>query len=49
MKKACAERRISLLKDVNIPNRLEEKVIELVDVGVQNLWGQFKDGVIEGM
>ena len=36
VRKTCAERRkITLLKDVKIRRRFEEKVIELVDVGVQ--------------
>ena len=26
--------------------RFEEKVTKLVDVGVPNLWGHFKDGVL---
>ena len=43
----CAEKRkISLLKDVRIRKRFEEKIIKLVDVGASNLWGHFKDGVL---
>ena len=43
----CAERRmISLLKDLKIKKRFEEKVIKFVDVGVPNLWGHFKDGIL---
>ena len=38
---------MSLLKDVKIRIRFEEKVIRLVDVGVSNLWGHFKDGVLK--
>ena len=38
---------ISLLKDVRTRNRLEEKVIKLVDVEAPNLWGHFKDGALE--
>ena len=48
MRKTCAERRkITLLKDVKISMRFEEKVSKLVEVGVDNLWGHFKDGVLE--
>ena len=48
MKKTCAERRKTrLLKDVKIRKRFEEKVIELVDVIVANLWGHVKDGVLK--
>ena len=48
MRKTCAERRkITSLKDAKIRKRFEEKVIELVDVGTPNLWGHFKDGVLE--
>ena len=48
MKKACADRRkISFLKYVKIRKRFKEKVIKLVDVGVQNLWGYFKDVILE--
>ena len=43
---ACHERRkISLLKDVKIRKRFEEKAIKLVDIGAPNLWGHIKDGV----
>ena len=48
-KKTCAERRkITLLKDVKIRKRFEEKVIKLVDAGAPNLWGHFKDGKKRG-
>ena len=47
-RKTCSERRkISLLKDLKIRKRLEEKVIKLVDVGVQNMWGHVKNGVLK--
>ena len=47
MRKTCAERRkISLVKDVKIRKRFEEKVIKLVDVGVLNLLGHSKDGCL---
>ena len=40
VRKTCAERRkISLLIDVKIRKRFEEKVIKLVDVEAPNLWG----------
>ena len=46
MRKTCAERRkIILLKDVEIRKQFEEKVAELVDVGMPNLWRHFKDGM----
>ena len=35
------------MKDVKIRKRIEEKATELVDVGVSNLWGHFKDGVLK--
>ena len=36
MRNSCAERRdISLLKDVKIRKRFDEKAIKLVDVGTQ--------------
>ena len=45
VRKTCAERRkLTLLVDVKIRKRFEEKVTKLVDVGVPNLWGHFKDG-----
>ena len=48
VRKTCAERRkITLLKDVKIRRRLLEKVTELVDVGVTNLWGHIKDGFLK--
>ena len=48
MRKTCARRRkITLLQDVKIRKRFEEKGTELVDVGVSNLWGHFKDVVLE--
>ena len=40
-------RKMSLLKDFKVRIRFEEKVMELVDIGVPNLWGHFKDGVLE--
>ena len=47
VRKICAERiKITLLKDVKIRKRFEEKVTKLVD-GVPNLWGHFNDGVLE--
>ena len=47
VKKTCAERRkITLLKDVKIRMRVEEKIIKLVNVGVPNLWGHFTDGIL---
>ena len=48
VRKTCAERRkITLLKDVKIRKRFEEKVTKLVDDGAPNLWGLFKDGVLK--
>ena len=48
VRKTFTERRkITLLKDVKIKKPFEEKVIELVDVGVLNLSGHFKDEVLE--
>ena len=48
MRKTCAERRkITLLKDVEIRKRFEEKVTKLVDVGEPYLWGHFKHGVLK--
>ena len=45
-RKTCAERRkISLLKDVKIRKGFKEKS-NFCDVGAQNLWGYFKDGVL---
>ena len=47
VRKTCTERRyISLLKDVKIRKRFDEKVTKLVDVGASNLWGHFKDGIL---
>ena len=47
MQKTCIERRkISLVKDVKTRTRLKEKVIKIVDIGVKNLWGPFKDEVL---
>ena len=38
MRKTCAERRkISLMKDLKIRKRFEEKTVKLFDVGVPNL------------
>ena len=46
VRKTCTERRkISLLKDVKIRKRIDEKVIKLVDIGGPNLWGHFKEGI----
>ena len=46
VRKTCAERRkISLLKGLKNRKRLQQKEVELVDAGVPNLCGQFKDGV----
>ena len=48
VRKTCVERRkITLLKDVKIRKRFDEKVTELVDVGAPNLWGHFMNGVLE--
>ena len=45
VRRTCTWRRkVCLLKDLRIRKRLEEKVIEIVDVCVLNLWGHFKDG-----
>ena len=43
VRKTCAERRKI---NVKIRKVFEEKVIILVDVGAQNLWGHFKGGVL---
>ena len=40
---------MSLLKDIKIGKQREEKVIELVDVDVANLWGHFEDGCFNDM
>ena len=40
-------RKTNLLKDLKIRKQFEEKEIKLVDVGVANLWGNFKDGVLK--
>ena len=46
VRKTCAERRrLILLNDVKIRKRFGGRVAELVDVGVPNLWGHFKDVV----
>ena len=43
-RKTCTERRkISLLRDEMIRKTLEEKVLEMVDIVISNVWGQFKD------
>ena len=48
VRKTCAERRmISLLKYEMMRKRFEEKVMTLVDVGVPNLCGHFKDGILK--
>ena len=47
VRKTCTERRkISLLKDLKIRKQLQEKTIQLVDVGAPNMWGHFKGGII---
>ena len=47
MRKTSADRReVSLLKYVKNRKRFEEKVIKLVDVEAQNMWGYFKDGIL---
>ena len=46
VRNTCAERRkITLLKDVKIRKRNQEKVMKLVDVGAPHLWGHINDGV----
>ena len=46
VRKTCAERRkITLLENMKIRKRFEEKVAKLVD-GVPNLWGHFNDGFL---
>ena len=46
VRKTCAKRRkITLLKDVKIRKRFEEKVIELVDVGAPNM--HIKDVILK--
>ena len=40
-------RKITLLKDVKIRKRFEEKVTKLVVDGAPNLWGYFKDVVLK--
>ena len=48
VRKTSTERReITLLKDVKIRKRFEEKVIKSVGIGTPILWGHFKDGVSE--
>ena len=47
MIKTCTERKkISLLKDLRINKRFQEKVIIIVDIGASNLWGHFKDWIL---
>ena len=47
VRKTCAERRNrTLLKDMKIRKRFEEKVTKLVDARAPNLWGHFQDGVL---
>ena len=47
-RKTCAERRrICLLKDVKTMKPFEEKIPDLVDIGVPNLWENFMDSVLE--
>ena len=43
MRTYIERRKIRLLKDVKIRKQLVEKVAELVDVGMPDLWGYFKD------
>ena len=44
VRKTCAVIiKIHLLNDVQIWKRFEEKIVKLVNVGVPNLWGHFKD------
>ena len=44
VKKTCIEgRKICLLKDEKIKKTFEEKVVELVVVGVQDLYGRLRD------
>ena len=48
VRNTCAGRRkISLLNDLKIRKRFEEKVIQLVDVAMPNLCGHYKDGILE--
>ena len=47
VKKTCAEREVSLLKDVKIRKQFEGKAMKLIDVGATNMWGHFKDGGIK--
>ena len=48
VRKTCTEgRKISLLMDVKIMKRFEDKVIELVDFGMLNWWRHFKNGVLK--
>ena len=44
VRKTCTEsRKISVLKDVKIGKQFEDDKIELVDLGLPNLWGYFKN------
>ena len=46
VRKTCSEiRKTTLLKDMKIRKRFEEKLTVLVDVGAPILWGLFKDWV----
>ena len=48
MRKTCTERRkISLLNDLKIRKRFREEVINLVDVGLPNLWEHLRDGILK--
>ena len=48
VRKTCIERRkISLLKDVKIRKRSEEKVIKLVEDEMPNLWVHFKERILK--
>ena len=50
VRKTCAEiRKITLLNDVNIRKRFEEKIIKLVDVGVPNFVGTLHGWSLRGM
>ena len=48
VRKTCAERRkITLLKGVKIRKQFDKEVTKFVDLVALNLWGHFKDGVLE--
>ena len=47
VRKVYTERRkMSLLRDLKIRKRFDGKAIKVVNVGVPNLWGNFKDGIL---